>query len=93
MDENRYSNNSNGQLDRIDLGPDESLGRSTSFACPKCNDILWEFGEGDLLYFRCHLDHIYSPKSLLIEQMVALKMAFRHEIRVFKEKQSWLTKR
>jgi two-component system chemotaxis response regulator CheB len=93
MDKNRHSNDHNGQLDRIDLEPDKRLGRPTSSACPKCNDTLLEFGEGDLLYFRCHLGHIYSPKSLLVEQMAALKMAFRHEIRAFKEKQSWPAKR
>jgi two-component system chemotaxis response regulator CheB len=92
MDKYRCSNDRNGQLDRFDLEPNDRPGRPTSVACPKCYNILREFGEGDLLYFRCHLDHIYSPKSLLVEQMVALKMAFRHEIRAFKEKQSWLTK-
>jgi two-component system chemotaxis response regulator CheB len=92
MEKNRHSNDHDRQLDRIDLEPNERLGRPTGFACPKCYNILREFGEGDLLYFRCHLGHIYSPKSLLVEQMVALKMAFRHEIRAFKDKQSWSTK-
>jgi two-component system, chemotaxis family, protein-glutamate methylesterase/glutaminase len=69
----------------------EKPGKQTGIACPKCYNILWEYGYGELFHFCCELGHIYSPKSLLAEQMIALKMAFRYELRSLKEKQASFT--
>lgn len=89
MDDN--GNSDNIQLDKVAVEHTEKLGKPTNFICPKCSHMLWELDYEELPYFRCSLGHIYSPKSLLVEQMTALKIAFRRELRAFQEKQPWLS--
>ena len=90
MDIIRDSTDQTREQKILDLEQGEKPGKPTSIACPKCFNLLEEYGEGELLHFRCHLEHIYSPKNLLAEQMTALKIAFWHEFLSLKEKQSWL---
>lgn len=85
----RNSTDQTKQANKVDLAQGGNSGKPTDIACPKCFNILWEFEDEEMVYFRCCQEHIYSPKSLLAEQMTALKMAFWRELRSFKEKQAW----
>jgi two-component system, chemotaxis family, protein-glutamate methylesterase/glutaminase len=46
----------------------DALGRRSIFTCPDCHGTLWELGEGDLMHFRCHVGHGYSPEELIEQQ-------------------------
>ena len=72
------------QLNKVAPDNNETLGKVTDFTCPKCDNILWEFEDEYLPYFRCGSGHIYSPKSLLTEQITRLKRAFWQEVRLLK---------
>jgi two-component system chemotaxis response regulator CheB len=63
------------QLNKVAPNYNERTGKVTDFTCPKCDNILLEFEDDYLPYFRCVSGHIYSPKSLLTEQINRLKKA------------------
>jgi two-component system chemotaxis response regulator CheB len=93
---NYNSDLDNIQLNKVAPNYNERTGKVTDFTCPKCNNTLWEFEDEYLPYFRCDLGHIYSPKSLLTEQITRLKKAFWQEVRLLevrapKEKSPRLT--
>lgn len=54
--------------------------------CPECGGVLWEFSNGDLLEYRCHVGHAYSHESLKSEQDEALEMALWSALRALAEK-------
>ena len=39
-------------------------GEPSGLTCPECGGALWEQQEGDLVRFRCHVGHAYSPESM-----------------------------
>ncbi|HET8673325.1 MAG TPA: chemotaxis protein CheB, partial [Thermoleophilaceae bacterium] len=52
-----------------------SDGDLTPLTCPECGGTLWEHQEGDLIRFRCHVGHAYSPESMQTEQGRSLEAA------------------
>ena len=42
-------------------------GKPSIYSCPECHGVLLELQEGNLMRFRCHTGHAYSPDSLLAE--------------------------
>jgi two-component system, chemotaxis family, protein-glutamate methylesterase/glutaminase len=51
------------------LAPDEV--RLTRMSCPECNGGLAEIELSGFRYYRCHVGHQYSPRSLEAEQRAA----------------------
>jgi two-component system chemotaxis response regulator CheB len=51
------------------LKPDET--RLTRLSCPECNGGLAEIDISSIRYYRCHVGHQYSPKSLEAAQREA----------------------
>jgi two-component system, chemotaxis family, protein-glutamate methylesterase/glutaminase len=51
------------------LAPDEM--RLTRMSCPECNGGLAEIELSGFRYYRCHVGHQYSPRSLETEQRAA----------------------
>jgi two-component system chemotaxis response regulator CheB len=60
-------------------------GNATGLTCPECGGALWAHEEGDLLRFRCHVGHAYSPQSMQIEQGRALESALWGALRTLEE--------
>lgn len=60
-------------------------GNATGLTCPECGGTLWTHEEGDLLRFRCHVGHAYSPQSMQIEQGRALESALWGALRTLEE--------
>ena len=48
--------------------------------------------EGQLVHYRCHIGHAFSPDSLLVEQSEALDVALDSALRAAEEKSSFLTR-
>jgi two-component system chemotaxis response regulator CheB len=58
--------------------------------CPECGGVIWEFQDGELIRFRCHVGHAYSADSLLVEQANALEGALWTAVRALEERASLL---
>jgi two-component system chemotaxis response regulator CheB len=70
--------------DRADDGHEQ--GDITGLTCPDCGGALWETREGDLVRFKCHVGHAFSPASLDGEQAQALEMALWAALRSLQER-------
>lgn len=63
-----------------------TLGSPSAFTCPTCQGSLWESQNGDLLRYRCHVGHAFSPESLLAEQTETVENALYSSLRALEEK-------
>lgn len=43
-------------------------GPPSPFTCPDCGGTLWEFKEGALVRYRCHVGHGFAEESLAVHQ-------------------------
>ncbi len=71
-------------FEQFEKGADAN-GRSL-LTCPDCGGVLWELKDGDLVRYRCHIGHVYSPDMLLASQNSELENAFWEAIRHLVEK-------
>ena len=76
--------------DPAEVGSSEALGSQfphppTALTCPDCGGTLWEFRDGELLRYRCHVGHAYSPESLLTGQGEKLEIALWTALRALEE--------
>jgi two-component system, chemotaxis family, protein-glutamate methylesterase/glutaminase len=90
--------NEPGQIAR-DLAAQERGERADQpsvLTCPECGGVLWEMQNGELLEFRCHVGHLYSPESLDVAQAAFLESALWAAVRALVEKAvlgQWLANR
>jgi two-component system chemotaxis response regulator CheB len=63
-----------------------SAGHPSAFTCPSCHGVVWELREGDMIRYRCHIGHAFSPESFLAEQTGAIENALGSALRALKEK-------
>jgi two-component system, chemotaxis family, protein-glutamate methylesterase/glutaminase len=73
-------------LDLADLAPAKE-GEPSGLTCPECGGALWEHQEGELIRFKCHVGHAYSPESMQTEQSRALEAALWSALRSLEERQ------
>jgi two-component system chemotaxis response regulator CheB len=71
-------------------GPDQLRrgkvqGVPTLLTCPDCGGSLQEVAEGDLVHYRCHVGHGFSPQSLLIGQEEVVEDALWQALRALEE--------
>lgn len=77
----------------LDPSPAEpNSAKPSGFVCPECGGTLWELPAGDLLQFRCHTGHTFSPDTLLAQQSDNLDTALWTALRALEE-QSTLARR
>lgn len=69
-----------------DMKDMDKLGTPSPFTCPACHGTLWEVREEELIRYRCHLGHAYSPESLLDEQSEVIENALDSAVRALREK-------
>ncbi len=96
------------EMDMDRQNHDHHPGHPSAYSCPDCGGVLWEIHDGDLLRFRCRLDHAYSLESMLAGQSEALEDALwvalktldesaslsrRMADRAYKRGQRWLAMR
>ena len=58
----------------------------TTLTCPDCGGVIWELREGNILHYRCHIGHKYSPNSMLARQGEALETALSSAVRALEER-------
>jgi two-component system chemotaxis response regulator CheB len=57
----------------------------SAFTCPECGGSLWEMKDGKMSRFRCHVGHVYSNDSLVIQKDGALENALWTALRALEE--------
>jgi two-component system chemotaxis response regulator CheB len=68
----------------IETGP--FPGPPTALTCPDCGGALWEMVSGDVVRYRCHVGHAYSPDSLVGGQADKLERVLWSALRALEEK-------
>lgn len=63
----------------------KALGPPSPYSCPECGGTLWEFREGELLQYHCHLGHRFSGENLVEAQSEALDVALWAALRALEE--------
>jgi two-component system chemotaxis response regulator CheB len=49
---------------------EDRLGELSVFTCPECHGPLWEIEDGDMLRYRCHTGHAFTPDAMMEAQSV-----------------------
>lgn len=65
---------------------DQKRDDRTIYSCPECGGALWQFRDGTITQFRCHVGHAYSPESFLGELSDGLEAALWRCVRMLTEK-------
>lgn len=63
----------------------ETFGLPSGITCPDCGGALWEIRDGNLIRYRCHVGHQYSPESLESGQREAVEGALWSAVRALEE--------
>ncbi len=74
--------------DKLDWSNHKEYGKPSVLTCPDCGGVLWEFDDGNLLRFRCHVGHSYSIETLLEQQGTELESALWAAARALEERAS-----
>jgi two-component system chemotaxis response regulator CheB len=61
------------------------IGPPSAFTCPSCGGALWEMQEDQLLRYRCHTGHKFSPESLVTAQSEQIEQSLYSSLRSLKE--------
>ncbi|UQN10081.1 chemotaxis protein CheB [Deinococcus sp. QL22] len=69
----------------FDLGV-MGLGTPIPLTCPECHGSLLQIHEGNLIRYRCHTGHAYSPAALLDEVTESVEKSFWQTLRILEEK-------
>lgn len=73
-----------GRMDR--MGMMDQLGRRSVFACPDCNGVMWEIGEGNLVRYRCHIGHAYTAEVMSLALDENLRRALSTALRTLEDR-------
>jgi two-component system, chemotaxis family, protein-glutamate methylesterase/glutaminase len=68
-----------------DIHRADELGPPSPFTCPDCGGTLWQYEEGELVQFRCHVGHRFTAESLNGAQSEALDEALWAALRALEE--------
>lgn len=60
--------------------------RPSRFACPDCNGVLWEMGDGASIWFRCRIGHAYGGDALLAAKADELEAALWSAVNTMEER-------
>lgn len=60
--------------------------KPSTFTCPDCGGSLWEFEEGKMLRFKCHVGHAFGTETLRALQSEDLEEALWSAARALQEK-------
>jgi two-component system chemotaxis response regulator CheB len=69
----------------------------SAFTCPDCGGSLWEMKNGKLVRYRCHVGHVYTADSRVMEKDAALENVLWTALRAMEERSrcgtAWLSGR
>lgn len=70
---------------RLETQDPEQIGTPSVFTCPDCGGTLMELVEGELVRYRCHVGHAYTPLTLLNGQEHQIEAALWSALRALEE--------
>lgn len=70
---------------RLETEDPEKIGTPTVYTCPDCGGTLMELVEGELVRYRCHVGHAYTPLTLLDGQREQIEDALWNALRALEE--------
>jgi two-component system chemotaxis response regulator CheB len=70
---------------RLESDDPETIGTPTVFTCPDCGGTLMELLEGELVRYRCHVGHAFTPLTLLDGQEHYIEDALWSALRALEE--------
>jgi two-component system, chemotaxis family, protein-glutamate methylesterase/glutaminase len=62
------------------------FGERSALTCPDCGGIMWQFKDGALSRYRCHIGHAYGEEQLLVGLDDNLKRAMASALRALNER-------
>ena len=62
-----------------------TFGPPSGITCPDCGGALWEIRDGNLVRYRCHTGHQFSPESLETSQRTDVEGALWSAVRALEE--------
>jgi two-component system chemotaxis response regulator CheB len=74
------------QEDAAAMEQGEDASSPTLWTCPDCGGALWMIREGELVRFRCHMGHAFSPASLRSAQAERVEEALWGAVRALRER-------
>ena len=63
-------------------------GRRSALACPDCHGVMWEFDEGELTRYRCHVGHTYTAEVMSVALDENLRRALGSALRALEERRA-----
>jgi two-component system chemotaxis response regulator CheB len=76
-----------GKTDTLQSG--DVPGPPSPYTCPDCGGALWEFADGTLLRYQCHVGHGFTASSLHAEQTEGLEHTLWGALRALEEQASF----
>jgi two-component system, chemotaxis family, protein-glutamate methylesterase/glutaminase len=73
------------QQDFLEQETGERDKETTVYTCPDCGGVLWQFNEGGLVRFRCHVGHSMSAEDLVIGQSEKIEETLWMAVRSLQE--------
>lgn len=70
---------------RLESDDAEQIGNPSVFTCPDCGGTLMELVEGELVRYRCHVGHAFTPLTLLNGQQEQIEAAMWSALRMLEE--------
>lgn len=71
---------------RTNMEEMDRYGRRSVLACPDCHGVMWEFEEGELARYRCHVGHTYTSDMLAVSLDENLRRALGSALRALEER-------
>jgi two-component system, chemotaxis family, protein-glutamate methylesterase/glutaminase len=68
----------------------QDIASPSTFSCPDCGGVLFEFNDKRLVRYRCHTGHAFSLRSLACTQDEVTHAALCSSLRALREKESIL---
>jgi two-component system chemotaxis response regulator CheB len=65
-------------------------GKDLTLVCPECGGVLSEHDDSGILQWRCHVGHLYSPRSLDVAQGAAVEHALWTALRSLEDRAALL---
>ena len=62
------------------------FGQPSLYSCPECHGVLMQIKEGNIVRFRCHTGHAYSPGAMLAEVDEGIGLGLWNAVRTMSEK-------
>jgi two-component system, chemotaxis family, protein-glutamate methylesterase/glutaminase len=64
----------------------DNVGRRSVLSCPDCGGVMWEFDEGGVVRYRCHVGHAYTMDLMRLAADDSLKRALGIALRALDER-------